>query len=142
MKEYNVNDTIYLSLKRGKTILPAKIAEKIVKQKIDTREVTYNIVLPGRDLKMVALESLDAHVFKSLKDLKEDFLKNAETIIATGISKCMEIESEFFPKQVSAALHVVEENQPNPTIQKILTEEPEPQKIVMPDGSVANFKGP
>ena len=150
--EYNVNDIIYLSLKGGRSIIPSQVVEKIIKQKADSREVEYSVKLPGADQTIVSLSSLDAAIFSSLSNLRHDFISSMERLIDKNIGRCNELEAEYFITQENLKLidpadvdrSVSSENNLIKTETTVSNPEDSmslPDKVILPDGTVATLKG-
>jgi len=149
--EYNVNDIIYLSLKGGRSIIPSQVVEKIIKQKADSREVEYSVKLPGADQTIVSLSSLDAAIFSSLSNLRHDFISSMEKLIDKNIGRCKELEAEYFITQENLKLIEPEDVDSVSTEKNLIKTEttvsnPDdsmslPNKVILPDGTVATLKG-
>jgi len=149
--EYNVNDIIYLSLKGGRSIIPSQVVEKIIKQKADSREVEYSVKLPGADQTIVSLSSLDAAIFSSLSNLRHDFISSMEKLIDKNIGRCKELEAEYFITQENLKLIEPEDVDSVSTEKNLIKTETNvsnpddsmslPNKVILPDGTVATLKG-
>jgi len=149
--EYNVNDIIYLSLKGGRSNIPSQVVEKIIKQKADSREVEYSVKLPGADQTIVSLSSLDAAIFSSLSNLRHDFISSMEKLIDKNIGRCKELEAEYFITQENLKLIEPEDVDSVSTEKNLIKTETNvsnpddsmslPNKVILPDGTVATLKG-
>ena len=79
--ELKVGQVIYLCSRKETRVYPVLVTEKIEKNTLDGKFVSYVVRLPTRDAKEASLESIDAEIFLSVKQARDEMVSKANSQI-------------------------------------------------------------
>lgn len=86
MKSMKVNDVVFVCIENKLSILPARITEKVIKEKVEGISVEYYLCLPNSSIVKV---DGDADLFKTIEEAKAYIMNKVENSLNAMCNKSL-----------------------------------------------------
>ena len=93
---YEVGDVLYIVSNKRKNVIPVKVVEQILRKSLEGENISYKVVIPGKEKNPIDLHAIDGAPYKSLDSARKVLYDQATEAINGLLSAASEISLKHF----------------------------------------------